>query len=107
MWPWAWYDYYFNCDIVPLKKGSSTTLTGLLKPPVHENNKQMEHKETIIDYRTRMGLINVMHLLFIVPLLLYIVVYKNRVNTKIYPILGALAMFTAAYHGIGLMGAVH
>jgi len=42
----AWYDYYFNCDIVPLKRGTRS-FTGLFKPPAHAPEKQEKDKDTI------------------------------------------------------------
>jgi len=48
-----------------------------------------------------------MHLLFIVPLLAYLAIYKKKVNSITYPLLGVLAIFTAGYHGSALMLASH
>ena len=36
----AWYDYYFDCRILPLKRGERS-VTGVLKPPVY-----MEEQKT-------------------------------------------------------------
>ena len=41
----AWYDSFFNCDIVPLRRGKYS-LTGLFKPPAHAPEKQEEDKDT-------------------------------------------------------------
>ena len=49
----AWYDYYFNCDIVPLKRGTKS-FTGLFKPPAHIAKTQEEDKDTIL-YKVRIG----------------------------------------------------
>ena len=115
----AWYDYYFNCDLVSLRRGTAS-FTGLFKPPAHvpeiQESQPGEGKETNTteleqrkkeDLRLKMYLIYGMHLLFIVPILLYIAYYKKGVNPLIYPTLAVLAVFTAAYHGMGLMSSMH
>ena len=33
----AWYDYYYDCRILPLKRGDRS-VTGLFKPPPHSQN---------------------------------------------------------------------
>ena len=38
----AWYDYYFGCEQLPLKR-SSVGLTQHLKPPMHQKEKQKKH----------------------------------------------------------------
>ena len=98
----AWYDYFFNCDILPLKRGK-ISISGLFKPPTHSPDKQTNNKETSLDRKRRSLLIYLSHILFIVPLLLYITIYKNKVNKIIYPLLFVLAIFTLAYHGIALI----
>lgn len=114
----AWYDYYFNCDLVALRRGKHS-FTGLFKPPAHvpetqelntkqkrkENNNDKLDKDK--DEEKRHYIIYAMHLLFIVPLLLYIAYYKKRASQWIYPIIGVLAVFTAGYHGIALMTGSH
>ena len=37
----AWYDYYFDCRILPLRKGK-LSWQSLVKPPAHEPEKQKE-----------------------------------------------------------------
>ena len=101
----AWYDYYYDCRILPLKRGTKS-LTGALKPPVH----MPEQTEKAIAKRglSRHALmVYASHIIFIVPLLAYIVVYRKRVNPITYPILGALAVFTLLYHGFGIMNGIH
>jgi len=98
----AWYDYYFNCDIVPLKRGSRYGPTQLLKPDAHVPDKQEKDKDTLLDDKRRHFLIYAMHLALIVPLLGYIAIYRKQINPITYPILGVLALFTAGYHG-GMM----
>ena len=102
----AWYDYYFNCDIVPLKRGTRS-FTGLFKPAAHVAEKQEKDKDTALDTQRRHYLIYGMHIVFIVPLLAYLAIYKQKVNPIIYPILGVLAVFTAGYHGTAMMMASH
>jgi hypothetical protein len=98
----AWYDYYFNCDIVPLKRGTRS-FTGLFKPPAHAPEKQEKDKDTKLDNTRRHMLIYTMHILMIAPLLGYIAIYKNKINPITYPIIGVLALFTAGYHGSAIM----
>ncbi len=98
----AWYDYYFNCDIVPLKRGTRS-FTGLFKPPAHAPEKQEKDKDTKLDNTRRHMLIYAMHILMIAPLLGYIAIYKNKINPITYPIMGVLALFTAGYHGSAIM----
>ena len=93
----AWYDYYFDCKLVPLERGRYS-LTGKLKPP----EKPSETNKELSTSRKQM-IIYGMHLLLIVPLLLYIAYYKKKSNYNIYTILGVLAIFTAGYHGVGAM----
>ena len=94
----AWYDYYFNCDIVPLKRGTRS-FTRLFKPDAHFPEKQEKDKDTPLDNKRRYFLISVMHLALIAPLLGYIAIYRKQINPITYPILGVLALFTAGYHG--------
>ena len=103
----AWYDYYFNCDILPLRRGEGGGITQQFKPPAHEKEKQEEHKDDKKDKKMRMILIYLSHLLFIVPLLFYIAVMKKKINPIAYPLLGVLALFTAGYHGVALMIGSH
>ena len=98
----AWYDYYFNCDTVPLKKGTIGGITGQFKPDSPYANKETEN-----DKKMRQIFIYLSHLVFIVPLLIYVAYYKNNINPITYPLLGALAVFTASYHGIALMVGSH
>jgi hypothetical protein len=100
----AWYDYYFNCDVLPLRRGELGGITKQFKPPSHEKEKQEEHTDDKKDKKMRMILIYLSHLLFIVPLLVYIAAMKKKINPIVYPLLGVLALFTAGYHGVALMG---
>ena len=95
----AWYDYFFDCRILPLKRGE-ISLTGLFKPSTNEKNCKIDEK------RNNM-LIYWSHILIIVPILIYIIVKKNKVNKNIYGILTALATFTLFYHGSQIMISQH
>ena len=101
----AWYDYFYDCRILPLKRGEKS-VTGLLKPPAH----MPEQTEKAIAKRglSRHALmVYLSHIIFIVPLLIYIAVYRKKINPITYPLIGALAIFTLAYHGFGLMNSSH
>jgi len=97
----AWYDFYYNCRLLPLKRGTKS-LTGLLKPDVHS---QKQINETNMSRGSMM--IYASHIVFIVPLLIYIAYYKGKVNQMIYPILIVLAVFTLLYHGMGMITGSH
>ena len=102
----AWYDYFFNCSTLPLKKGKHSAL-GKVKPPSHEKEKQEEHKEDNKDVRRKKYLVYLFHLLFIVPLLIYIVKKGKKAPQKVFTLLGAVAGMTAVYHGYHLINMVH
>ena len=101
----AWYDYFFDCRILPLRKGEFSGQK-FIKPPAHQKEKQ-EDWECEEDKSTRRILIYLSHIFFIVPLLAYIALYRKCVNPIIYPILGVLAMFTLGYHGVFLLRSSH
>ena len=92
----AWYDYYFDCQIIPLERGSKS-ITGLFKPPLHEREKSEEKKK--VEMSRKAYLIYFSHILFIAPLVAYVGIYKTKSNPAIYPVLVALAVFTILYHG--------
>ena len=69
----AWYDYYYNCLLLPLQR-SNRSLTGLFKPDKH-SQKQIDKSNTKIGNM----LIYLSHIIFIVPLLLYIISYYRIV----------------------------
>ena len=96
----AWYDYFYNCDIAPLKRGEKG-ITRLMKPDAQQ---ECDNKE---DISARRIIIYLSHLLFIVPLLVYISINKDKINPIVYPLLGVLAVFTAGYHGSYLMTSFH
>jgi len=98
----AWYDYYYDCRILPLKRGDRS-VTGLFKPPPH-SPKQFALSS---DVKFNNIIIYASHILFIVPLLIYMAVYKKKVNAMVYPIIGVLAIFTLLYHGVKAMELTH
>ncbi len=104
----AWYDYYFNCDLVSLRRGKYS-ITGILKPPTSSPEVKDGDAAALekIDHDRRMYLIYAIHLLFIVPILGYISYYRKKSNEFIYPTIGVLAVFTAGYHGAALMTGAH
>lgn len=101
----AWYDYYYDCRILPLKRGNRG-LTGKLKPPPHMEG-QITHKRSKLGIKREVLLIYLSHIIFIVPLLGYIALYRKKINPMTYPIIGALAVFTLGYHGIELLNKIH
>ena len=97
----AWYDYFFDCNLVSLKKGPTLGITQIFKPDTQDK------KPTKMDIKMKNIVIYLSHLFFIVPLLIYISVYKKRINPMVYPLLGVLSIFTAGYHGVALMVGSH
>ena len=94
----AWYDYQFKCDILPMKKGTNSIMS-LIKPPAHEPEKQIDHLETVPENNLKKYMIYFTHILIIVPLLVYIAIYRKNIHPIVYPLLGSLAFFTLIYHG--------
>ena len=92
----AWYDYYFNCDIEPLRKGTLSA-QGLLKPPAHVPEAQ--HRP--MDTSRHMTVIYLLHIAVIVPLIGYIAIRGKRTPPAAFWLLGAIATFTLGYHSIG------
>ena len=102
----AWYDSMYNCDILPLKKGSSS-FQRFLKPTSHTNRKQDEHLETSYEKSLKYKLIYIAHILFIVPLLGYVVYYGKKTPKNVFVVVGVLTAFTLVYHGAHLMYSMH
>jgi hypothetical protein len=101
----AWYDAFFDCRILPLQRGSQG-ITTKLKPLPHMPEKQEPKTSDKLegeDARKNKTLVYLMHVIIVVPLLAYIGIYRKSINPITYPILIALAVFTAAYHGLQLM----
>ena len=102
----AWYDYYYGCSQLPLQR-SNAGITQYFKPPVYDKERQEEHMFSQKEIDKNNTVIYAMHLLLIVPLLLYIGIGKGKVSKSIYNILIALAGFTAVYHGFRLLSTSH
>ena len=101
----AWYDAFYDCRVLPLKRGKYG-ITTFFKPPTH-SEKQETHEEDERDVHSKYLLIYISHIIFIVPLLVYIGVYGKKVKPMTYPLVIALSVFTAAYHGIRLTQLFH
>ncbi len=100
----AWYDYYFDCRILPLKKGRYS-VSGKFKPK-SKYKKQISHKESDIDKKRKNIIIFLSHIIFIAPLLIYIA-HKKQLDDKLQTIVYVLAIFTLLYHGIHLLYSSH
>ena len=104
----AWYDYYYACSQLPLHKSSGGGgFTSYFKPPVHEPTKQIEHTFTQIELDKNNKVIFAMHLLLIVPILLFIGIKSNKTPKQAFYLLIVLAVFTGAYHGFRLLAVTH
>ena len=104
----AWYDYYYACSQLPLQKSSGGGgFTSYFKPPVHEPTKQIEHTFTQIELDKNNKVIFAMHLLLIVPILLFIGIKSNKTPKQAFYLLIVLAVFTGAYHGFRLLAVTH
>lgn len=102
----AWYDSVYNCDILPLKKGSAS-FQRFLKPEAHESKKQEEHMETAYETSLKYKLIYLAHIFFIVPVLGYVAYYGKKTPKTAFIIVGVLTAFTLVYHGLHLMYSMH
>lgn len=112
----AWYDFYFDCRVLPLERGKYS-FTGLFKPPEHvedsednENNDKTRIKKKDLKKVSGMRkayMIYFSHILFIVPLIAYVGIKKGKAHKMTFPILVVLAVFTFFYHGGHLMELVH
>ena len=101
----AWYDSVYNCDILPLKKGSSSPRKWI-KPDAHVKEKQEEHLESAYETSLKYKLIYAAHIFFIVPFLGYITYKRKQVHPNTYIMLGVLTAFTLTYHGIQMLYSV-
>ena len=103
----AWYDYYYDCRILPLKRGKYG-ITGLFKPPAHVPEKQVETKKmTKIESKRAGMVIYLSHILLFVPILCYVAYYKQKSGDAAFSILVALSIFTAGYHAMRLFSIIH
>jgi hypothetical protein len=102
----AWYDYYYNCQTLPLQR-SSVGITGAFKPPAHSPERQEGHLMSQDEVDKNMWTIYLLHIIVIVPLITYIGFKGATANPMSYSLLLALAAFTAIYHGFRLMLGSH
>ena len=97
----AWYDYYFDCQAVPLKKGQ-LSLQQYFKPPAHNQEKQYTG-----DQDKQRTLIYASHVLFIAPFMCYFVYYQDKAKKEAYAVLAALSAMTLLYHGYKLIALLY
>ena len=100
----AWYDYYYDCRLLPLQRGGGPTST--LKPPVHVPEKQIlenSKPHDKVERRRRAIFIYAAHVAVIAPLLGYIAYKGRRAPRETWILLGATAVLTAGYHGAKLV----
>ncbi len=101
----AWYDYVFDCQYAPLLRGRYGVTTKM-KPEVHS---PLQTRKPPMP-RAMSYIIWMSHIIFIVPLLAYIVIRRHRVHPGVYYVTGTLAVFTFMYHAahmtVGVLKAV-
>lgn len=102
----AWYDYYYDCQTLPLQR-SSMGLTGAFKPPAHRPERQEGHLMSQAEADKNMWTIYLLHVLAVVPLITYIGFKGGDADPRAFSLLLALAAFTAIYHGFRLMTVSH
>lgn len=102
----AWYDYYYECSQLPLQK-SSVGVTPYLKPPAHEPEKQIGHLFSEKEINKNNQTIYALHLLLIVPILLYVGIKSNKTPKEAFYLIIVLAAFTSVYHGVRLLSVSH
>lgn len=102
----AWYDYYYACSQLPLQR-STVGVTHYLKPPVHEPEKQTEHMFSEKEINKNNTTIYALHLLLIVPLLVYVGIKGTKTPNEAFYLIIVLAVFTSVYHGVRLLSVTH
>jgi len=95
----SWYDYTFECQVLALKRGTSKYgITQKFKPPTHKESQRDPSKETIQEAALEKNIINVYHIFFIAPLLLYIGLKKINADNSAYTFLIVNLLFAMIYH---------
>ena len=94
----AWYDWVFDCKLLPLERGSGS-FTGMFKPPPHEPAKQLQGVKSKAGLNVQIYMIYLAHILIFSPLIGYVAIYGAKSNPIAFPLLGALTVFTLGYHG--------
>jgi len=102
----AWYDYYYACSQLPLQR-STIGITGALKPPVHEEEKQLKQLMTVEEVDKNHKTIFWLHFALIVPFLAYIGIKKDKTHPRAFDLLLVLTIFTAIYHGVRILSTIH
>lgn len=110
----AWYDYYFNCDLISLQRGEYS-FTGLLKPSQKDKQQSSQSKQKFetsddkqqLETSRKKILIYMFHLVGIVPFLGYICYFRKSIHPNAYIILSVLTIFTLLYHASGLLFQIH
>ena len=99
----AWYDYFFDCQTLPLKRGPDWGVTQVFKPPAHTTRQEVAPPRK----NPYMTLVYGLHLLIIAPLLGYVAYKGRRAPRSTWAILGTVAVLTAGYHGARLLNTLH
>ena len=107
----AWYDYFYDCRLLPLKRGKYS-FTGLFKPPAHQPEKQYQHDDHSHDTNTKENkrhhmFVYVTHIIIFVPILVYVAYYKGNAGAVAFSTLVVLGILTAAYHAMRLLSLIH
>jgi len=102
----AWYDYYYACSQLPLHR-SENSITGKIKPPPHEEDKQLNQLMTIQEVDKNHKTIFWLHFALIVPLLAYIGFKRDKAHPRSFDLLLVLTIFTAIYHGVRILSTSH
>jgi hypothetical protein len=99
----GWYDYRYGCSVAPLRRGQYS-LTGLLKPPEHQPEKQRAGSGDAVgeDAYQKKVMVYGFHLLLVAPFLFYVAWMGKKTPRETYWLMGALATMTVAYHGVAL-----
>ena len=96
----AWYDYYYDCRLMPLRRGRMG-LTTQLKPPIHSVS-QVKPKLTKLEKRRMAKVIYASHVFVFVPLLLYVAYFGRQSGPEVFNLLLVLGVLTLGYHVIKL-----
>ena len=91
----AWYDHFFDCRTLPLRRGTAS-ITGTLKPYVAGDSSGSSDSDS---RPSELRLIYLSHVLIIVPTLVYIALRKRKASRIVYPLLGVVSFMTLLYHG--------
>jgi hypothetical protein len=105
----AWYDYLYKCNIT-MYSGTSpvgmATLDAWGKPQRRFEDKQNDERDDLVTnqelvYKKK---IYALHALFIAPFIFYVGWYgkKNKVNKKMWSVVGSIAFLVILYHGLRL-----